>query len=292
MQTGTIKELWRFPVKSFRGERIEQAECEAKGLLGDRAYALIEKASNKVVTANSIKRFPDLLDCRAEFVKPPKRGEVMPAVVITLPDGSSTTSDSGEVDNLLSSYFGIEVTLASVAPMDYTIDQYHPDLEGLHPAGFRDVSVEQKLGSALFAELGMDSAVPVGSFMDVFPLSVITTSSLNRLKELSPESNVDVSRFRMNVVLETSDPGFAENDWIGRAFTLGNKVQMMVAMPDPRCVMTTLPQNGLPKDTSILKTLAQHNRLDIGPGKFPCAGVYAVITVSGTVRVGDTISSL
>ena len=65
MQTGTIKELWRFPVKSFRGERIEQAECEAKGLLGDRAYALIEKASNKVVTAKSIKRFPDLLDCRA-----------------------------------------------------------------------------------------------------------------------------------------------------------------------------------------------------------------------------------
>lgn len=93
----------------------------------------------------------------------------------------------------------------------------------------------------------------------------------------------------MNVVVETGEPGFVENDWIGRAFTLGDKVRMMVAMPDPRCVMTTLQQNDLPKDTSILKTLAQHNRLDIGPGKFPCAGVYAVITASGTVRVGDLL---
>ena len=64
----------------------------------------------------------------------------------------------------------------------------------------------------------------------------------------------------------------------------------MAAMPDPRCIMTTLAQNDLPKDTSILKTLAQDTRIDIGPGKFPCARVYAVITEPGLVRVGDPVT--
>ncbi|QXD23531.1 MOSC domain-containing protein [Opitutia bacterium ISCC 51] len=83
MNTITVKQLWRFPVKSFAGEQLEVAEFLATGLLGDRAFALIEKDSNKVVTAKSIKRFPDLLDCRAEYTASPRVGEEPPPVLCT-----------------------------------------------------------------------------------------------------------------------------------------------------------------------------------------------------------------
>ena len=66
----------------------------------------------------------------------------------------------------------------------------------------------------------------------------------------------------------------------------------MVTIPDPRCLMTTLKQNGIPKDISTLTTLAQHNRIDIGGGEFPCAGVYVIITNPGLVQLGDIIAEL
>ena len=290
MNTITVKELWRFPVKSFAGEQLKEAEFLATGLLGDRAFALIEKETNKVVTAKSIKKFPDLLDCRAEFTAAPRVGEAPPPVLISLPNGIQTRSDSPDVDRVLSSYFGQDVRLAGAAPEDYTVDQYHPDIEALVPDGHRDVTVDLKLGSALFAEMGMESAVPVGSLVDAFPLSVMTTSTLDRIQALCPESIIDVSRFRMNVILNTRDPGFLENDWVGRSFSIGDTVNVQITMPDPRCVMVILPQKNLPRDTSILKSLVQHNRQDIGAGKYPCAGVYAVINSVGSVRVGDLLS--
>jgi uncharacterized protein YcbX len=59
-------------------------------------------------------------------------------------------------------------------------------------------------------------------------------------------------------------------------------------MLDPRCVMTTLPQDDLPEDADILRTLTKHNRHQVADlGRLPCAGVYAVVTEPGLVRVGD-----
>jgi uncharacterized protein len=103
--------------------------------------------------------------------------------------------------------------------------------------------VPQKLGSALFASLGMESPVPVGSFLDVFPMSVLTSSTLARLTELQPQIRFDVRRFRMNVILKTERPGFIENGWVGHALGLGDAVRLGVALLDPRCVMTTLAQD-------------------------------------------------
>ena len=293
MFVGTIEALWRFPVKSFRGEKLDQVEFDKQAVLGDRAYALIDKETGKVVSAKSVKLFPDLLNCGAVYLQTPQLGQEIPPVQITLADGTIVVSDSDEVDQILSDYFGRDVTLARAAPDDYTIDQYHPDVENLDPAGHRDTSVEQKLGSALFKEMGVESPLPPGSCMDVFPISVMTTSTLDQLNELQPESNFDVRRFRMNVIVKTHDPGFVENSWVGSTLTIGNNVQLMVTMPDPRCVMTTLAQNEIPKDTNVLRTLIEHNRLDImGTGKFPCAGVYAVIEAKGLVRVNDKMEHL
>ena len=287
---GSVAGLWRFPVKSMGGERLEQAEITARGLVGDRAYALIDLDTGKVASAKSVRLFPDLLGCRAAFVEPPRSGRELPPVRITLPDSTSVTSDSGDVDRVLSAYFRREVILARAAPDDFTIDMYHPDLEDMGPEGRRDTVVEQKLGSAYFAEAGLASPVPVGSFFDLFPVTVLTTSTLERLSELRSESRFDQRRFRMNVIVGTEHPGFVENDWVGRNLLIGDAVELSVEMPDSRCVMTTLAQDELPGDTDILRTLVQHNRIQVGDaGRFPCVGVYAVVEESGTVQTGDDV---
>jgi uncharacterized protein YcbX len=125
---GVVAELWRFPVKSMRGERLERAELTEHGLVGDRAYALIDAETGKVVSAKCVKLFPGLLGCRATLVEPPRAGGELSPVRIVLPDGTSVTSDSSDVTDVLSAYFQRDITLARAAPDDFTIDQYHPDV--------------------------------------------------------------------------------------------------------------------------------------------------------------------
>jgi MOSC domain-containing protein len=199
-------------------------------------------------------------------------------------------SDAPDADAVLSRFFGREVELARTAQNGYTIDQYHPDQENYDPEGHRDEVVEARLGAAFFNERGLPSAVPEGSFFDLYPLSVLTTATLDRLGELEPDSRFDPRRFRMNVIVETPERGFVENEWVGRRLALGDDVQLEVALPDPRCVMPSLAQEDLPRDPRILKALAQHNRLDVGGALYPCAGVYAVAQAGGAVRKDDAVS--
>lgn len=287
---GAVAAVWRFPVKSMRGELLEAAKIEREGVLGDRAYALLDVETGKVVSAKSARRFPDMLRCSATFLEPPRSNSEPPPVRIALPDGTTVSSDDRDADRILTGFFAHQVRLIRSAPEDFTVDQYHPDIESVDPRGHRDVVVEQKLGAALFAELGLPPAVRAGSFLDVFPVSVLTTSMLARLQELRPASKFDARRFRMNVIVDTPQAGFVENDWIGRRIQIGDTVCLELDLPDPRCVMTTLAQDELPADPHVLRTLAQHNRLDVGAaGTFPCAGVYAVVEGAGTVRTGDPV---
>lgn len=289
---GSLTEIWRFPVKSMQGEQLREVTLTERGLLGDRAYALIDAETGKVASAKSVKLFPDLLACRAAFVEPPRAGHDTPPVRIDLPNGRLVTSDSGDVDRALSAFCRREVRLARMAPDDFTIDQYYPDVEGADPGGGRDTVVAQKLGAALFASLGMESPVPAGAFFDVYPLSVMTTSTLGRLNELRPQSRFEQRRFRMNLIVRTEQPGFVENGWVGHQFRCGNGARINVALLDPRCVMTTLAQEGLPQDTDVLRTLVRHNKMQVGDlGQFPCAGVYAVVAAAGTVRTGDDFAT-
>lgn len=70
---GRISSLWRFPVKSMAGEQLSEAALTSRGFVGDRAYALIDVESGKVVSAKSVKRFPGVLSCRATFWRRRKR---------------------------------------------------------------------------------------------------------------------------------------------------------------------------------------------------------------------------
>ena len=289
-RVGSIRALWRFPVKSMLGEELDAVDVSEGGIIGDRAYALRDTETGKVASAKHPKLWPNLFGCRAAFVEPPHAGDELPPVRIELADGTSVMSDAADVDAVLSRFFGRDVQLARAAQDGYTIDQYHPDEENYDPEGHRDEVVEVGLGAAFFNERGLPSAVPEGSFFDLYPFSVLTTSTLEQLGELEPQSRFDVRRFRMNVIVDTSGRGFVENGWVGHTLAIGDHVRLGVSLPDPRCVMPSLAQEELPRDPRILKALAQHNRIEVAGMLYPCAGVYAVAEVTGTVRKGDRIS--
>jgi uncharacterized protein len=95
----------------------------------------------------------------------------------------------------------------------------------------------------------------------------------------------------MNLIVRVDPDGFVENDWIGHTLAVGDGVSLPVILADPRCVMITLPQGDLPKDPGILRTPAQHNRVEIpGLGRYPCVGVYATVGAGGKVRRGDPVT--
>jgi uncharacterized protein len=288
---GTIGALWRFPVKSMLGEELDSVELNEGGIVGDRAYALRDKETGKVASAKHPKLWPNLLQCRAVFVEPRRAGDGHPPEVrIQLADGTSVVSAAPDVDAVLSRFFGRDVELARAAEHGYTIDQYHPDEEDYDPDGHRDEVVEAKLGAAFFNERGLPSAVPEGSFFDLFPFSVLTTASLKQLGELEPESRFDVRRFRMNVIVDTPAHGFVENEWVGRKLAIGDSVKLSVALPDPRCVMPSLAQEELPRDSRVLRALVKNNRIDVAGALYPCVGVYAVAEATGTIHKGDRVS--
>jgi uncharacterized protein len=272
------------------GEELEAADLTEGGIVGDRAYAVRDRETGKVASAKHSKRWPNLLDCRAAFAEPPGPGDELPPVRIELADGNSVLSDAADVDAVLSRFFGRDVELARAAQNGYTIDQYHPDLENYDPEGHRDEVVEAQLGAAFFNERGLPSAVSEDSFFDLYPLSVLTTSTLDQLGNLEPQSRFDVRRFRMNVIVDTPERGFVENGWLGRTLAIGDDVQLGVSLPDPRCCMPGLPQEDLPRDPQVLKALARHNRIDVAGALYPCAGVYAVAEATGTVRKDDSVS--
>jgi uncharacterized protein YcbX len=287
---GTVRALWRFPVKSILGEELDAVDVSEGGIVGDRAYAIRDRETGKVASAKHPKLWPNLFGCRATFVEPPRPGDELPSARIALADGTSVMSDAADVDAVLSRFFGRDVELARAAQNGYTIDQYHPDEENYDPEGHRDEVVEVGLGAAFFNERGLPSAVPEGSFFDLYPFSILTTSTLEQLGELEPQSRFDARRFRMNVIVDTSGRGFVENEWVGHTLAIGDNVRLGVALPDPRCVMPSLAQEDLPRDPGILKALARHNRIDVAGALYPCAGVYAVAAATGTIRKGDRIS--
>jgi uncharacterized protein YcbX len=288
---GTVAALSRFPVKSMQGEHPTIASLDRAGVGGDRAFALVAQDSGKVLSAKHPRVGTKLLACRAEYTGAFEPGAPTPPVRITLPDGRTVESGDDDADAALSGYLEMAVALQSKAADGYAMDVYHPDIEGLGPDELRDQVTESVGGAAIFNELGVRSPIPPDSFLDAFPVSLITTATLDRLHALAPKSRFDPRRFRMNLVVETDGEGFVEQDWLGRTVGIGS-ARIRVVVPDPRCVMTTLAQDGLPRDPAILRTLARHNALEVAGQRSPCAGVYAVVESPGSVEPGDRLVEL
>ena len=268
-ELGSVVSLWRYPVKSMMGEELNATEVTERGLLGDRAYALVDSSDGKVATAKNPRKWPNLFDFRATFIEPPPPSPNLPPIRITLPDGTIVTSQQTDLNQILSKALGRQVTLYSaerghVGPAN--AEEYWPDMEGLD---HRDTVT--------------DFALPEGTFFDCATVHLLTTATLDRLRELYPQGRFEVRRFRPNIVMESasSEKTFIENPWIGHTLAIGDQVRLSVTGPCARCVMTTLPQGDLPKDPGILRAAARHNQVNVG--------IYAAVTRGGTIHRGDPV---
>jgi hypothetical protein len=272
---GSIRSLWRYPVKSMLGEEIESCEVTPRGFAGDRAYALVDASDGKVASAKNPRKWAKLFECRAEL------GD-RASVWITLPDGAVVTADDPDVGEVLSNVFGRKVRLETVATGPPVIEELW--LDG-SPDG-RAVTDER---------IAMGS--PPGTFFDCAVVHLVTTATLDRLSELYPEGRFDLRRFRPNLVVSVGEgqSGFVESDWLGRTLAVGDSVSLRVTDPCPRCVMSTLAQEDLPADPGILRTAALHNSLVGGEGRGPegaypaSIGVYARVVSGGTLQRGDSV---
>ncbi len=279
--SASLISIRRYPVKSMIGEEeLDRCDVTESGLLGDRSYALVDKLDGKVVSAKNPKKWARLFEFLAAFATSPRAGDDLPAIVITMPDGVRVLSDNPEAHAILSKALGREVRLnrrergqdgivETMLPSPWTpaLEEYWPeDVAGLSHSG-----------------VVTDERMPEGTFFDLAPVHVMTTATLQQLQQIYPAGKFDVRRFRPNFVIQCTkgQTGFVENDWIGRTIQIGEEVQLKITGPCPRCVMTTLPQNGLPKDTGILRAAAQHNGANVG--------VYASVTRAGSVRKRDPV---
>jgi uncharacterized protein YcbX len=264
---GSVVALWRYPVKSMMGEELNSSEITDHGLLGDRQFAIIDRATGKIGGAKNPRKWGNFFDFHATYVEAPRSGARASPVRITLPDGDVVTNDQADLEQVLSRAFGRDVAFAEARASDVTSDvaeAYWPDIEGLD---HRDTVT--------------DFEMPAGMFFDTAVVHLVTTSTLDRLRELYPQGRFEARRFRPNIVVATAASGFAENDWIGRTVEIGDGVRLGITVACARCVMTTLPQGDLPKDSGILRTAAQYNAVNVG--------VYASVLSGGTIRRGDAV---
>jgi uncharacterized protein YcbX len=265
MSDATLLSLWRYPVKSMQGEEINASAVTFKGLLGDRAYALMDAEDGKTVTAKNPKKWPTMFQFRAAFAEPSM--ETVPPVRITTPDGIVLDSRQADLNAILSQALGRTVTLEDMPPAEPHLDEYWPDAADVPGLPHSDDVT--------------DEATLENTFFDLAILHVLSTATLEALRDAYPAGRFEARRFRPNLMVDAGSVPFAENAWIGRTISIGEEVKLSITGPCPRCIMTTLPQGDLPKDPGILRAAVQHNGGNVG--------IYASVLQGGVIRRGDLI---
>jgi uncharacterized protein len=277
MMLGTVAALRRYPVKSMLGEDVDVGEVTFTGLAGDRRLAVVSRRTGKIASAKLPRLWRGLLTLSAAADGATAEGIVR----IASPEGKTVWSTDTDVDAVLSGLLGEPVTLTATPPPGAALDRAVPD------AVLRD-GVDAQVPAELM-EIG--GGGPPGTFVDFAPLHLLTTSTLGRIAELSPHGRADVDRYRPNVVIRTTTPGFTENDWLERNIRIGDRLVVRVIARTPRCAVPTLAHGSLPRDPEALRVLTRHNRVEpagsLDPE--PCAGVYAEVLRPGRIRPRDTV---
>jgi uncharacterized protein YcbX len=276
---GTVSRLCRYPVKSMLGEDLDAGDVTFRGLDHDRRLAVVSRRTGKVASAKYPRLWRALLTLSASAGQP--AGVATDGVRITLPDGGIVRSTDPDVDQVLSALLREPVTLTSTPPPGASLDRAVPEAV-LADGVTAEVPAE-------IIEIG--AGAPPGTFVDFAPLHLLTTGTLDRIAGLSPRGVADPERYRPNIVIRTTAPGFAENDWLDRYVAVGDDLILRVIARTPRCAVPTLAHGPLPRDADALRVLARHNRLApvSGMDPEPCAGVYAEVLNPGRIRIGDSV---
>ena len=274
MTTYSITELWRYPVKSMGGERVESLELRTSAVVGDRQWAVRNTETGKIASAKRPRPYGQLLSWSA-------RTQADGRLVAVSPDGGEYAVGSGELDAALTEALGEPVQVVEVEEgRDETYGSEWPEIPG---TVLSDVEVD----------LPIAAITEKTSFVDASAVHIIVNQSIKHLASLLDGVKLGVERFRPNIVLNAHDDAgsgeFADLAWKDLDVKIGD-AQLRIGDATPRCVMTTLAQPGYEQAKSVLQVLAATARKEFDYGAFACFGTNAEITAAGTVSVGDTLT--
>ena len=286
---GKVAEIWRYPFKSMGGQKIDRVAIGPNGLVGDRGWALRDEAAGEIRGA---KKLPSLMQCQARYLHEPGEG-VIPHVEITLPSGERVKTSDDDIAAKLSSFLGRAVTPKPLQPPS-ALDFYRrgkPDnpnsIVELREI-FGRIADEPLPNLEPFVKIGLiEFTSPPGTYFDAFPLHLVTTASLKHLGGFNSNARFDVRRFRPNILIELdgAPDEFVEAQWSGKHLQIGDAMIDVVG-PCPRCVMTTLPQDGLAKDPTVLRTIVKDAAQNVGIYASPASNIsHATIAVDDRVEL-------
>lgn len=246
-----ITQLWRYPVKSLAGERLPALTLVADGVLGDRAWGILDHGDGRILTG---RREPQLLFASARL-----RADNLPQ--ITLPNGQEILGPGPATDAALSAWLGKPVSLVAAA-----------ESQGGRAEYFADATDD--------TSQALEWTMPSGRFVDSAPVLLMTTAGLRSGAAAYPGGAWDVRRFRPNVLIELAGEGWLEDTWLGRVLRAGT-AQIAPQKACVRCSMVTRAQPGLAKDVDIYKTVHRTHGGD--------AGVRTHVVQPGTLSEGDAL---
>jgi uncharacterized protein YcbX len=255
---GTVESLWRYPVKSMRGEELNEMFMGYSGVYADRLFAFESSVSPKGFPFFTGRDQRQMIRYRARFRNPEKA-----ARPVNLSEaeklGSGVNPISAQATELM---IDVETPDGKTFPIDdpALIDNLRVGIDGNHELTL----------------LRSDKAMT-----DCRPLSIFAVQTAKKLAEETGVA-VDKRRFRANVYVDLiSSEGFAENEFVGRSLRIGAKVTVAVLQRDARCMMITLDPDTAEKTPAILKAVAQAHE--------GMAGVYGAVLAEGMIRKGDPV---
>jgi uncharacterized protein YcbX len=258
---GTVDSLWRYPVKSMRGEEMDQLFVGFPGIYGDRLFAVLSSASHA--------GFPYLTgrDNRKMILYRPRfRDAGRAAAPINVTEALS---------------LGSGVNPVSAKAEDLGLDVETPDGETL---AIDDPALLDHLRTALDDGHHLTLHRSEKPMTDCRPVSIISLQTVQSLSQKAGTA-VDKRCFRANIYFDlTNADGFAEDGLIGRKLRIGAKVGLSLLQRDGRCMMITLDPDTAEKNPAVLKTVAQDHE-----GQ---AGIYAAVLAEGMIVKGDSIEVL
>jgi uncharacterized protein YcbX len=256
---GKVDSIWRYPVKSMRGEELDEAFAGFSGIYGDRLFAFRSSGSPKGFPYFTAREQRRLLQYRPRFRYPDKATQPINLAEAESMGANPVSADPSEL------MIDVETPDGRTLPVD------DPTLITMLRA---DIDQKHQL-TLMRSERAMTDCRPVSIF------------SLQSAQQLSNETGkpIDKRRFRANVYVDlTSGGGFAENDFVGRSLRIGSKVVVRILERDARCVMITLDPDTSEKTPEILKKVAQAHE--------GMAGVYGAVIVEGMLHKGDSVELL
>ena len=256
---GKVESLWRYPVKSMRGEDLDEMFAGYAGVYGDRLFAFASSANANGFPFFTGRDQRQMIRYRARFRNPEKA-----ARPVNLSDAEKHNA-----------------TPLYAAPNDLMVDIETPDGKTF---AINDPALIDNLRANIDEKHQLTLLRSDKAMTDCRPLSIFAVQSAKKLGEETGTS-VDKRRFRANVYLDlNSSWGFAEDAFVGKTLRIGPKVVVSVVERDPRCMMITLDPDTAEKSPAILKAVAQAHE--------GMAGVYGAVLAEGMIHKGDSVELL